>query len=125
MTIYFSASQKGFYSSEVSEPNSIPDDVIEISESQHQEMLFKLNHELMDIVVTDSGDIVYTGRPNEPVSFQRIRNKRNKLLAQSDFTQIPDWPGNKTAWAVYRQALRDIPQTYTSADNVVWPNPPA
>lgn len=41
----------------------------------------------------------------------RVRMKRNTLLAESDWTQMPDSPLNeetKAAWATYRQALRDI-----------------
>ena len=37
-----------------------------------------------------------------------IRNKRNHLLSDSDWTQIADAPVNATAWATYRQALRDV-----------------
>lgn len=38
-----------------------------------------------------------------------IRNLRNTLLLQSDYTQFVDSPVvNKEEWAVYRQELRDI-----------------
>jgi hypothetical protein len=49
-----------------------------------------------------------------------IRAERNKLLAASDWTQLPDASADAAAWAVYRQALRDI----TEQDNpfsIVWP----
>lgn len=39
------------------------------------------------------------------------RETRNSLLAESDWTQMPDSPLNdtqKTAWATYRQELRDL-----------------
>lgn len=54
-----------------------------------------------------------------------VRAKRNQLLTASDWTQLPDvLLATKEAWAVYRQALRDITQ---QADpfNIVWPVPPA
>lgn len=38
----------------------------------------------------------------------KIRSKRNGLLDGSDWTQIADAPVDAAAWAVYRQALRDI-----------------
>ena len=44
------------------------------------------------------------------------RIKRNLLLKDSDWTQIPDCTVDQTAWATYRQALRDI------TDNPYWPN---
>jgi hypothetical protein len=37
-----------------------------------------------------------------------VRYRRNALLTQSDWTQVADAPVDKAAWAVYRQALRDI-----------------
>jgi len=44
--------------------------------------------------------------------------ERDKQLAASDWTQVPDSPlsdEKKEAWRVYRQALRDFPNTYTGA----------
>jgi hypothetical protein len=49
-----------------------------------------------------------------------IRAERNKLLAACDWTQLPDAPVNTAAWAVYRQALRDI-TTQANPFNIVWP----
>jgi hypothetical protein len=49
-----------------------------------------------------------------------IRAERNKLLVESDWTQLPDASADAAAWATYRQALRDI----TEQDNpfsIVWP----
>lgn len=38
-----------------------------------------------------------------------IRARRDGLLRQSDWTQLPDVPpATKEAWAIYRQALRDV-----------------
>jgi hypothetical protein len=38
-----------------------------------------------------------------------VRDKRNRLLLASDWTQLPDVPiATKEAWAAYRQALRDV-----------------
>ena len=59
---------------------------------------------------------------------QALRTKRDELLASSDYTQMPDVTlTNQSAWDTYRQALRDLPQTYstiTSLDDVTWPTPP-
>lgn len=55
----------------------------------------------------------------------RIRGRRNRLLIESDWTQLPDAPVNQQAWAEYRQALRDITnQGNLGADAVKWPQPP-
>jgi hypothetical protein len=56
-----------------------------------------------------------------------IRDERDRLLGASDWTQVADAPltaDEKTAWADYRQALRDVPQDFDSPDDVVWPEVP-
>jgi len=53
-----------------------------------------------------------------------VRVERDRLLSACDWTQVADAPVDAAAWAVYRQALRDVPQDYASPDEVVWPTPP-
>ena len=53
-----------------------------------------------------------------------LRNKRNDLLKDSDFTQLGDSPSNAVTWQVYRKLLRDLPTDYPNADDVIWPTPP-
>lgn len=61
---------------------------------------------------------------------QELREQRNKLLEESDKMYQPDRPG-ATAWATYRQALRDLPDSVTPEvddnlrlTNVTWPTKP-
>lgn len=60
-----------------------------------------------------------------------IKQKRNMLLADSDWTQGVDSPlsdSKKAEWQTYRQALRDVPAnnaTATGKKAVSWPTPPA
>ena len=54
-----------------------------------------------------------------------MRSIRDGLLAASDWTQLPDAPVDKTAWATYRQALRDFPSTWTPGPTADFPDPPA
>ena len=54
----------------------------------------------------------------------RIRAQRDALLASSDYTQVADAPGDTSAWATYRQALRDIPASQSDVDNITWPTEP-
>jgi len=49
-----------------------------------------------------------------------IRQQRNRLLAESDWTQLADSPADKDKWAVYRQELRDI-TTQENPFSIVWP----
>ena len=51
--------------------------------------------------------------------------KRNQLLKDSDWTQLPDVVlPNKEAWKTYRQQLRDITERENFPLNVVWPTQP-
>lgn len=53
--------------------------------------------------------------------------QRNELLYASDWTQIPNnplTPALQQEWAVYRQALRDIPNQQGYPATVIWPTPP-
>ena len=55
---------------------------------------------------------------------QQVREKRNKLLAESDWTQVADAPVDKAAWATYRQALRDITDQDGFPLSVTYPESP-
>lgn len=54
----------------------------------------------------------------------RVRAERNRRLAASDWTQVADAPVDKTAWATYRQALREVPQQASFPLSIVWPVEP-
>ena len=53
-----------------------------------------------------------------------IRNQRNDKLQESDWTQVADAPVDKTAWAVYRTALRNITEQGGFPWDVKWPTEP-
>jgi len=66
-----------------------------------------------------------------------LRMWRNRLLAESDWTQMPDSPltdSQKTQWATYRQSLRDMTDTYSTVPltdkgvmdetQITWPTKP-
>ena len=51
--------------------------------------------------------------------------QRNRLLFESDWTQLTDVPqATKMAWVDYRQALRDITTKEGYPFNVIWPTKP-
>ena len=56
--------------------------------------------------------------------WEQIKLWRNAELAQTDWTQLPDAPTDKAAWAEYRQALRDLPAKVVLADKVKFPEKP-
>ena len=54
-----------------------------------------------------------------------IRQQRDAKLTACDWTQTPDNPiANKTAWATYRQALRDLPSATGFPWDMTWPEEP-
>ncbi|MDA0115542.1 tail fiber assembly protein [Vibrio sp. 2art] len=59
--------------------------------------------------------------------WELVREKRQPLIDQTDWTQMPDaqlTTDKKAEFANYRQLLRDLPQTYDNPDDVVWPAKP-
>ena len=61
------------------------------------------------------------------LDMNEVRGQRDGQLRGTDWTQLGDAAlGDHTAeeWATYRQALRDVPQTYSRVSEVVWPEPP-
>ena len=58
---------------------------------------------------------------------ETIRAERNRLLAETDWTQTLDSPfdaDGKLAWALYRETLRMIPEQDGFPHNVNWPPKP-
>lgn len=53
-----------------------------------------------------------------------VNTKRLELLAKSDWTQLTDSPVDQQAWAIYRQALRDIPIQQGFPFSISWPSAP-
>lgn len=56
---------------------------------------------------------------------QQMRVYRDAKLKESDWAMTSDAPTDKTAWAAYRQALRDFPATWEPGAIADFPEPPA
>lgn len=66
----------------------------------------------------------YTPPTREQLSFH-AKIKRDTLLNNTDWTQLPDVPEEtKQKWSVYRQALRDITKQEGYPNTVTWPTEP-
>jgi len=70
-------------------------------------------------------------RPESPLTtLDRVRNNRTLILKDCDWTVAVDSPlsdSKKAEWVTYRQALRDLPSSYTDDDNyndVTFPTEP-
>jgi hypothetical protein len=53
-----------------------------------------------------------------------VRASRTEKLKDCDWTQIADSTADKTAWATYRQALRDITAQSGFPWTITWPDAP-
>jgi hypothetical protein len=56
--------------------------------------------------------------------WERLRLRRDRLLAATDFRMVVDAPWATEPWAAYRQALRDLPDNTTDPRVAVWPVQP-
>jgi len=69
--------------------------------------------------------------PNEPTNsdlFKILRETRDLLLNQSDWTRMDDnqlSSDKKAEWATYRQALRDLPSNTADPANPTYPTKPS
>ena len=93
------------------------------------EAIYKLNSSVVTII----GDTAYDADGNV-VEYDNdaavaegnliaLRNQRDRLIAETDWWASSDLTMT-SAQTTYRQALRDITDTYSSLDDVVWPEKP-
>jgi len=86
----------------------------------------QVNHDFIQMTdeeIAAEDDLIAAREANEKP--QMAREKRNQLLKDSDWTQMPDYSGaNKADWATYRQALRDVPAQSGFPNTINWPAEP-
>lgn len=101
---------------------AIPADAIQITTQQWRALIDNAGlRRWMD------GHVVPYELPSPSVDqlWADVRAERDRRLSASDWTQVSDAPVDQVAWATYRQALRDLPETTTDPGNVLWPVPPS
>lgn len=94
---------------------------------EHAEEINIREYRVVDghLVRKDAPDIASEAEARELAeAWRQLRFRRSQLLTKTDWTQVPDSPADAAAWAAYRQALRDLPQTTGDPRDVVWPVPP-
>jgi hypothetical protein len=70
----------------------------------------------------ENGAVVY---PPVVPEIEHLRKMRDFLLKETDWVSGEDVPQSiKDVWFPYRQALRDITETYSSLEDAVWPTKP-
>lgn len=120
MAIYYNVKNKAFYDSDTGIP--VPEGSIEITKKQHETFLAGMNNRNMNVVLEKNKLVLKSKR--RIVSWNQIRSIRDRLLKECDYTQMPDWPGDKAAWANYRQQLRELPENFKEPESVIWPKRP-
>lgn len=75
------------------------------------------------VVLADADLADWPGYTEEILTGDDARAFRNKLLQESDWTQLSDAPARQQAWAAYRQTLRDITDRAGFPDTL-WPTKP-
>ena len=75
----------------------------------------------------EDGNIPLPNPDVQPYTWEQALSKRDAALTASDWTMLPDCTVDQRAWAVYRQIMRDIPQTFAGLDpqEIIWPVEPS
>ena len=128
MAKFFSPAARSFYDDQIHGTDGIPQDALPIMDEQHRLLL---EAQADGKVIAVAGGEVVAQEPPPPTTGQllaALRRKRDRLLRESDYTQMPDYPISselRAAWAEYRQALRDLPELYANDPaSAVWPTLP-
>jgi len=130
VTIFYSKSTSGFYSSELKNfynaSATWPEDAREISDTLHAELM----------AAQTVGHTIKAGENGLPVAVAPLlptaeqlaaaaRSRRDELLTASDWTQGRDVPDATAArWTLYRQSLRDLPTLKGFPESIAWPVSP-
>jgi hypothetical protein len=77
----------------------------------------------IEIVARQAEEALVASQEPERLASQ-IRQERNTLLSECDWTQVSDAPVNQVAWQTYRQALRDVTSQEGFPYSVTWPTKP-
>jgi hypothetical protein len=123
MTIFYSAASRGFLDDEIH--SELPSDAIEIGREYHAELMARQSGGAVIIPGADGSPIAVDPVPPSSADLlSALRSERNRRLAACDYTQLADCPMNKAqraAWKIYRQALRELPDTTTDLADIAWP----
>lgn len=77
------------------------------------------------VTLGEDGNWIFTENQDTKEMYMRgLRNERNNRLVESDWTQLADAPVDREVWTVYRQALRDLPNSTVNPASPVWPEKP-
>lgn len=86
---------------------------------------FKLTNKKINLSTKKAVNVITEAKLAENAAIDKSRAKRNALLTQSDWIELPSNTARftdevNTAWAVYREALRNI-----DMKTPIWPKKPS
>lgn len=126
MMVLWSPSARAFFDREFN--REIPDDVIEMWPGEHAALLAE----------QDAGKVIVPGEDGRPVAVDPVvtpeqraahaRGERDARLRACDWMTLRALERGEpmpSAWAAYRQALRDVPAQSGFPDVINWPEVPA
>jgi hypothetical protein len=104
-------------------------DSIHLGDAFQIEMYTRLKAGEFGLIEEGIGDVYTTIPPSLKHLEATALAKRNQLLLESDWTDTNSGQARlsdseKTAWAAYRQALRDITSLQTWPTDITWPTSP-
>ena len=125
----YSASQRAFFHGDIHAAAGIPADAVAVSDQEHADLM-RRQGEGFAIAPDAEGRPVAIEQPpaGEGDALVAMRARRNRLLRDSDFTQMLDAPlsaEQRATWAAYRQQLRDLPAAFAITGQIDWPTPPS
>lgn len=100
---------------------------VEVTQAQYDALMAE--NDLGKTLIMGPGDVPIAVDPADLLTSDEklagIRERRNRLLQETDWTQLPDTTADTVLWSIYRQVLRNIPQVYADTpDSVIWPTEP-
>ena len=89
-------------------------DYVSVLEKHYSEVGFGLEDNSYNSIQFEYGEVPSKGHLDKlwtEMEIDVLREKRNQLLQESDYTALPDFP-QRDKWILYRQALRDFPSIW-------------
>lgn len=128
MTFYYSPSTGGFYCPRI-HGKAVPRDALAVNAADHARLLDGQAAGRSIVAGPDGAPtLADPAPPTDEQQLADLRAERDRLLRESDFTQMPDSPlssAKRAQWRIYRQALRDLPMTVADLSAIAWPLSPS
>ena len=128
-TYFYSPSTGGFYL-EAIHGDAMPDDALSLGQDAYTALMDGQSAGKVIMPPDEGHDLPYLADPPPPtkdILAANARRERDRLLAETDFLIMPDYPLDEKARAavtLYRQALRDISKQEGFPETILWPEKP-